>query len=90
VDTGKYFSEDPYADIALMAQHAVNWQIKETMGSSLKSPPTDYRRLAQIIHKSGYRGFAPIETLAMGRKDYDPFAEVTKVLNSMRAAIAEL
>jgi hypothetical protein len=32
----------------------------------------------------------PIETLAMGRKDYDPAAEVVKVLSAMRAAIAEL
>ena len=36
VDTGKYFSDDPYADIAMMVPHAVNWQIKETLGSSLK------------------------------------------------------
>lgn len=74
VDTGKYLSEDPYADIALMAPHAVNWQIKETVGSSLKTPPTDFKRLAKIIREGGYRGFVPIEMLAMGRKDYDPAA----------------
>ena len=90
VDTGKYFTEDPYADIAMMVPHAVNWQIKETLGSSLKTPPTDYTKLAKIIHDGGYRGFVPIETLAMGRKDYDPAAEVVKVLAAMRAAIAEL
>lgn len=90
VDTGKYFTDDPYADIALMVPHAVNWQIKETLGSSLKSPRTDFKRLAKIIHDGGYRGFLPIETLAMGRKDYSPFAEVENVLAAMRAAIAEL
>jgi len=90
VDTGKYFTDDPYADIAMMAPHAVNWQIKETLGSSLKSPQTDFKKLAKIIHDSGYRGFMPIETLAMGRKDYDPAAEVVKVLTAMREAIAEL
>jgi len=26
VDTGKYFTNDPYADIAMMVPHAVNWQ----------------------------------------------------------------
>jgi sugar phosphate isomerase/epimerase len=88
VDTGKYFSDDSYADIPLMAPHAVNWQIKETLGSSLKSPRTDFARLAKIIHDSGYRGFLPIETLAMGRKDYDAAAEVEKVLVAMREAIA--
>ena len=87
VDTGKYFSDDPYADIAMMVPHAVNWQIKETLGSSLKSPPADFKKLARIIHDGGYRGFVPIETLAMGRKDYDPAAEVVKVLLAMREAI---
>ena len=90
VDTGKYFSEDPYADIALMVPYAVNWQIKETLGSSLKSPPTDFKKLVQIIHDGCYRGFVPIETLSMGRKDYDPAAEVEKALVSMREAIATL
>ena len=90
VDTGKYFTDDPYADIAMMVPHAVNWQIKETLGSSLKTPPTDYIKLAKIIHDGGYRGFVPIETLAMGRKDYDPATEVAKVLTAMRAAIAAL
>jgi sugar phosphate isomerase/epimerase len=90
VDTGKYFTADPYADIALMVPHAVNWQIKETLGSSLKTPPTDYTKIAKIIHAGGYRGFVPIETLSMGRKDYDPAFEVVKVLAAMRAAIAEL
>jgi hypothetical protein len=73
-----------------MVPHAVNWQIKETLGSSLKSPPADFKKLAKLIHDGGYRGFLPIETLAMGRKDYDPFAEVEKVLVAMREAIAAL
>ena len=90
VDTGKYFTADPYEDIALMVPHAVNWQIKENVGSSLKTPATDFKKLVQIIHDGGYRGFVPIETLAMGRKDYEPAAEVVKVLTAMREAIAEL
>jgi sugar phosphate isomerase/epimerase len=90
VDTGKYFTYDPYADIAMMVPHAVNWQIKETLGSSLKTPSTDFKKLARIIHDGGYRGFVPIETLAMGRRDYDPAAEVVKVLAAMREAIAAL
>jgi len=88
VDTGKYLSDDPYGDIKLMAPYVVNWQIKETLGSSLKSPRTDFAKLIKIIHASGYRGFLPIETLSMGRKDYDPAAEVLKVLSAVRAAIA--
>jgi sugar phosphate isomerase/epimerase len=90
VDTGKYFTDYPYADIAMMVPHAENWQIKETMGSSLKTPRTDFKKLAKVIHDGCYRGFVPIETLSMGRKDYDPFAEVTMVLAGMREAIAAL
>lgn len=90
VDTGKYLTDDPYADIATMVPHAVNWQIKETLGSSVKSPRADFKKLAKIIHDGGYRGFLPIETLSMGRKDYDPAAEVLKVLSALREAIASL
>lgn len=88
VDTGKYLTDDPYADIALMTPYAVNWQIKETLRSQLKSPRTDFRKLVKIIRGGGYRGYLPIETLAMGRKDYDPFAEVSKVLAQLREAMA--
>lgn len=73
---------------AAYAPYAVNWQIKETMQSNLKSPRVDLMKLVTIIRKSGYRGYVPIETLAMGRKDYDPHAEVTKMLTDLRAALA--
>ena len=88
VDTGKYLSADPYADIAVMAPYAVNWQIKETMQSTLKSPRVDMKRLVAILRQAGYRGYVPIETLSMGRKDYDPHAEVAKMLVDLRAALA--
>ncbi len=90
VDTGKYFTDEPYADIAMMVPHAVTWQIKETLGSSTKFPPTDFKKLAKIIHDGGYRGFGPIETLARGRLDYDPDAAVVDVLTALREANAGL
>jgi sugar phosphate isomerase/epimerase len=88
VDTGKYLTADPYADIAMMVPHAVGWQIKETLGSDLKSPRADLKRMMKILLAGGYRGFVPIETLAMGRKDYNPAAEVEKLLQGMREGIA--
>ena len=90
VDTGMYLTEDPYADIALMAPHAVNWQIKETLCSTMASPATDFSKLAKLIHASGYRGYLPIETLSMKRKDYDPAAEIAKVLRVLREEIRKL
>lgn len=88
VDTGKYLTEDPYADIALITPYALNWQIKETTQSRLNSPRTDMTKLVGIIQQAGYRGYLPIETLSMGRKDYDPYVEVAKVHAELRAAIA--
>ncbi|MBI5690560.1 MAG: sugar phosphate isomerase/epimerase [Verrucomicrobia bacterium] len=88
VDTGKYLTPDPYADIAMMVPYAVGWQVKETLGSDLKSPRADFKRLMKILADGGYRGFVPIETLPMGRKDYDPAAEVLAVLKGMREGIA--
>jgi sugar phosphate isomerase/epimerase len=41
VDTGKYLTANPYEDIALAAPYAVNWQIKETRGSTMDSPLVD-------------------------------------------------
>jgi sugar phosphate isomerase/epimerase len=88
VDTGKYLTPDPYADIALMAPYAVNWQIKETTQSLADSPRTDMKKLLTIIRQSGYRGYLPIETLAMKRKGYDSFVEIPKMLAELRDAIA--
>ncbi len=90
VDTGKYITPDPYADIALMAPYAVNWQIKETMGSTTDSPRVDMKKLIRIIHQSGYRGYLPIETLSMKRQDYDTAIEAAKMLTELRLAIEEV
>lgn len=88
VDTGKYMTDDPYVDIAMMAPYAVNWQIKETLFSKPDAPRTDLKKLVTIIRKSGYRGFLPIETLSMGRKGYDSYVAVQGMLAELNAAIA--
>jgi len=88
VDTGKYISADPYDDIAFMAPHAVNWQVKESPFGRPDPPRTDMKKLVAIIRRSGYRGYVPIETLAMGRKDYDPYAEAARMLVDFREAVA--
>jgi len=87
VDTGKYNTPDPYADIALMAPYAVTWQIKELIGTPGDSPRTDMKKLVTIIRQSGYRGYLPIETLKSGRKDYDSFKAVAQMLNDLNEAI---
>jgi sugar phosphate isomerase/epimerase len=88
VDTGKYNTPDPYADIAIMAPYAVNWQVKELIATPGDSPRTDMTKLLTIIRQSGYRGYLPIETLSSGRKGYDSYVEVPKMLAELNQAIA--
>jgi sugar phosphate isomerase/epimerase len=88
VDTGSYLTDDPYADLALAAPYAVNWQVKETTRSRLDSPRLDMNRFVSIVRRAGYRGYLPIETLRMGRTDYDSFVEIPRMLAGLRAAIA--
>lgn len=88
VDVGEYMTEDPYVDIAMMAPYAVNWQVKETLFSKPDGPRTDLKKVVKIARESGYRGYMPIETLAMGRKGYDSFVQVPLMLAELNAAIA--
>lgn len=66
----------------------MNWQIKETMQSTPKSPRIDRPRLLALIRHSGDQGYLPIETLRMGRADYDFYQAIATMLAGLRAAIA--
>lgn len=90
VDTGSYLTDDPYADIALLAPHAANWQLKEMARPTLPSPRVDIKRVVGIIRRSGYHGYLPVETLRMGRPDYDSFTAVPKILAELRQALDEV
>jgi len=89
VDTGYYKTPDPYADIALVAPHAVNWQVKQSVFGEESEIPTDMIRLLKIVRKSGYKGYLPIETLSPQGKPYDPFKVVPEFLAQLNQAIAE-
>ena len=88
VDTGYFRTKDPYADIALVAPHAVNWQIKQSPLGEESETPTDMVKLLRIVRKSGYQGYLPIETLSPRGKPYDPYAVIPAFLNELREAIA--
>jgi sugar phosphate isomerase/epimerase len=89
VDTGKYLTEDPYVDMALSAPFAVNWQVKETPFGKPNKPLTDMRKIVKIARDASYNGYLPIESLPMGRKDYDTPGELKRMLKELKAAIAE-
>ena len=89
VDTGNFKTPDPYADIALVAPHAVNWQVKQSVFGEDSEIPTDLIRLLKIVRQSGYKGFLPIETLSPQGKPYDPFTVVPAFLAQLREAVAK-
>ena len=89
MDTGYFKTPDPYVDIALVAPHALNWQVKQSPLGEDSEVPTDLVKLVKIVRKSGYTGYLPIETLSPRGKPYDPYAVVPEFLKQLRAAIAQ-
>ena len=66
LDTGSVSGSDPYFEIEKLIPYAVSWQLKETVRVGNDVVPVDFPRLMALIHKSGYRGFLPLETLGEG------------------------
>jgi sugar phosphate isomerase/epimerase len=89
VDTGYFKTPDPYADIALVAPTAVNWQVKQSPLGEDSEVPTDLVKLVKIVRNSGYTGYLPIETLSPRGKPYDPCTVVPAFLKQLRDAIAQ-
>jgi sugar phosphate isomerase/epimerase len=56
VDIGSFKTKDPYVDIALLAPHAVNWQIKQSLANTDLKVPPDLVKLMKIIRDAGYHG----------------------------------
>ena len=88
VDTGNMLVADPYADIARVVAHAVNWQVKDSIRGNDPAQPADIPRLCRIIRDGGYRGYVPIETLVYKDRPYDPFTVVPAFAAKVKAALA--
>lgn len=72
LDIGSLPEGDVYQEIERLIPYAVTWQVKEmaqTRGTKVK---TDFPKLMNIVRRSGYRGYFPLETLGEG----DPFRKV--------------
>ena len=85
LDTGNFHTADPYGDLEKIAPYAVNVQLKVEMraaGQKTKQP-ADLDRIVKMLRDSGYQGYVALEYEAKG----DPFNEVPKYLDALRAAI---
>lgn len=75
LDTGNY-PGDPYNEIAAVVPYTVNFQIKESPYGKDSPVRLDLNRFVRIVRDAGYRGYLPIETLAVKDVPYDPFTIV--------------
>jgi sugar phosphate isomerase/epimerase len=89
VDIGYFLTADPYQDIARVLTHAVNWQIKEQMGSKAGKVRPDLRKLVRLIREGGYRGYLPIETLPVTGEPYEPRIRVPRFLKELQEALQQ-
>lgn len=84
LDTGNFWSDDPYADLEKCAPYAVNVQVKVTMRTADRKPyPADLPRVGKILKESGYQGFVVLEY-----EDETPYENIPKVLDELREALA--
>ena len=63
LDIGSLAYDDPYLEIERLIKYALTWQIKEFVWLNNTKVPVDYDRLMDIIHRSDYVGYLPLETL---------------------------
>ncbi|WP_341226128.1 sugar phosphate isomerase/epimerase family protein [uncultured Arcticibacterium sp.] len=83
MDTGGYRSGKTYEDIASTIKYAVNWQIKEKIFVNGQEMDTDIPKLLDVIKKSCYKGYIPIETLGDG----DVGQKVTALMEKIRKSL---
>ncbi|MCA9096240.1 MAG: sugar phosphate isomerase/epimerase [Planctomycetaceae bacterium] len=84
LDSGNFFTPDPYADLARIAPYAINAQLKtEIAPSGGNKQETDLEREIAILKQANYRGYVVLEYEAAE----DPFTAVPRHLDRLRKLI---
>ncbi|MDX1925680.1 MAG: sugar phosphate isomerase/epimerase family protein [Pirellulaceae bacterium] len=84
LDSGNFQStEDPYAELALIAPYAVNAQIKVDMHPGGKHQPTDLARVLKILRDAGYSGWVALEYEAKE----EPLEAIPRYLEQLRKLV---
>jgi sugar phosphate isomerase/epimerase len=81
LDIGSYHTPDPYSDVAANSKYAISWQLKEKVFVNETQVDTDYNKIIDIVIKSGYKGYLPLETLGEGDPKVKIAALLVKVQN---------
>ncbi|MBW3600856.1 MAG: sugar phosphate isomerase/epimerase, partial [Planctomycetes bacterium] len=85
LDTGNFHSDRIYEELAAVAPHAINVQVKVVVsGPDRKKQPADFERVANILREAGYRGYVVLEYEEGG----DPREECPKYIEQLREAFA--
>ena len=62
MDTGNFHSEDVYGELEMIAPYTLQVQVKvATSAAGQKKKPTDFKRIAKILNRAGYRGWICLE-----------------------------
>jgi len=85
LDTGNFHTEDIYGDLAKVAEHAINVQVKVVVsGPAGGKQPADFPRLAKILRDGNYRGYVVLEY----EEAEDPRVVCPPYLDQLREAFA--
>jgi len=79
LDIGSFAQHDPYLEIEKLVKYAITWQIKEKVWINGQQVPVDYDQLMNIIMRSDYTGYLPLETLRT-----DPIKNLPKMIGEIR------
>lgn len=84
LDTGNFFSDDPYVDLEKCVGYALNVQVKLMMQTAdRKRYPADLGRVAKILKAGNYQGFVVLEY-----EEKHPYEEIPESLDKLKAALA--
>lgn len=84
LDTGNFHSDDVYGDLARVAPHAVNVQVKVSITEKGVKQPVDFKRVAKILRDVGYKGYVVLEY----EEAEEPRAACKRYLEELRMAFS--
>ncbi|MCC9602630.1 sugar phosphate isomerase/epimerase [Stieleria sp. JC731] len=83
LDTGNFFTDDPYGDLEKCVPYAVNVQVKVSMRKPDRTKyPADIPRVGRLLKDAGYQGFVILEY-----EDEDPYENIPQAHQQLREAL---